>query len=164
MRARSILVLVWLVTGFTAVGGSIIGNAFGPIGLRVGAVAGGAIGVVVAVLVAARVGWLASAERRSAVVGGWAGFAVAAPIAALNLHTPITPAVSCALVSESPAAGSHSVRMSPNREFLQPRFGHSSMIALSAFPLQHQWVRSRWPRSRTRSRYTDHIGFTTRGE
>ena len=98
MRARSTLVLAWIVTGLAAVGGSIIGSVFGQRALVAGAIVGGALGVVVAVLSATRLGWIAPSERVGAVFGGWVGFAVAVPIAAFNLHTPIAPVASCALV------------------------------------------------------------------
>jgi hypothetical protein len=40
-----------------------------------------------------------------------------------------------------------------NRALLQPRLGHSSMIALSTHPRQHQGRPSNGPRSRTPIRY-----------
>jgi hypothetical protein len=98
MRPRSTLVLAWLLTGFSAVVGSVLGNAFGQRGLFVGALIGGAAGVVASVAIAARRNWIASSERFGAMVGGLAGFAIAAPIAALNLDTPVAPVASCALV------------------------------------------------------------------
>ena len=87
MSARPTLVLAWLVTGIFAVTGSLIGRVLGPAGLFAGAIAGGALGVVLTVLIAVRLGWLATSDRVGAVLGGWGGFGIAAPIAALHLHT-----------------------------------------------------------------------------
>ena len=87
-----------MVTGFFTVAGSMLGNVFGAPALFAGALAGGVAGVVASVQVALRLAWLAPPERRGAIVGGIVGFGVAAPIAALNLHSPIAPLASCALV------------------------------------------------------------------
>ncbi len=97
MRARSTLVLTWMVTGMAAVAGSILGNALGKTGLMVGAVIGGIAGVDIAVAIAARLRWIDRTDRMAGFLGGLVGFALAAPIAVFNLHTPVTPVLSCAL-------------------------------------------------------------------
>ena len=58
---------------------------------------GGIVGVAVAVAAAARFDWLSRQDRGSGLVGGIIGFAIAAPIAVANLHTPITPVLICGL-------------------------------------------------------------------
>ena len=98
VHARSTLVLAWVLPGLVAVGGSVVGRAFGPRALFAGALIGGVVGVVVAVLAAARFAWIAPTARWNAILGGWVGFAIAAPLAAFNLHTPVVPVASCALV------------------------------------------------------------------
>ena len=98
MRPRLTLLLAWLLTGFCTVAVSVAGNAFGKRGLFAGAVAGGVAGVLLSVAIATRLGWLARAERFGATVGGLVGFAIAAPIAVLNLDTPVTPVACTALV------------------------------------------------------------------
>jgi hypothetical protein len=50
-----------------------------------------------AVLILTRLQWLSPEDRTGAIVGAVVGFAVAAPIAVANLHTPITPVLTCAL-------------------------------------------------------------------
>ena len=92
------LVVAWLVSGLCAVGGSAFGSAFGQGGLFVGALLGGVAGVVLSVSIAIRFGWLSPTVRAGAIVGGLVGFALAAPIAVLNLQTPVTPIASCALI------------------------------------------------------------------
>lgn len=98
MKPRSTFVLAWLLTGFMAVAGSIVGNAAGKRGLVVGALIGGCAGVLLAVLLAVRLGWLERSQRGGAMAGGLVGFAIAALIAGFNLHTPVIPVASAAIV------------------------------------------------------------------
>ena len=85
------------MAGLGAVIGSILGNAAGRLGLFVGAVVGGVAGVGAAVAGLGKLQWLSPEDRRGAFIGGTAGFAVAAPIAVTNLHTPVTPVLICGL-------------------------------------------------------------------
>ena len=98
MKPIPVFVTSWGLAGIGAVLGSIVGNAAGKPGLFAGAVIGGVVGVVAAVVGLTKVRWLPSEDRAGALVGGLIGFAVAAPIAATNLHTPVTPILICALV------------------------------------------------------------------
>jgi hypothetical protein len=82
---------VWVLGGLGAVGGSILGNAFGRTGLFAGAILGGACAVILAVLLTTRFGWQPRAAQAGAMLGALLGLCVAAPIAVANLHTPITP-------------------------------------------------------------------------
>ena len=50
-----------------------------------------------AVAVVAKLKWLSMNDRAGALLGGVVGFAVAAPIAVTNLHTPLTPILICGL-------------------------------------------------------------------
>jgi hypothetical protein len=88
----------WGLAGFGAIIGSILGSAAGKPGLFIGALVGGVAGVWVAVAALIKVQWLPPADRRGALLGGIVGFAVAAPIAATNLRTPIIPVMICGLV------------------------------------------------------------------
>jgi len=98
MRVFPTLVLSWLATGFAAGVGSILGNAAGASGLQVGAIAGGVLGLLAALVLARRFAWLSTAETRGAFLGGLAGFAVAIPITLSHMQTPIVPVLSCGLV------------------------------------------------------------------
>lgn len=98
MRAFPTLLLSWLATGVAAVVGSILGNAAGPRGLMVGAVAGGILGVIAAVGAARRFAWIPREETRGASLGGLAGFALAIPITLTYMQTPLIPVLSCGLV------------------------------------------------------------------
>ena len=62
-----------------------------------GAIIGGILGIGVAVFIGAKLGWLGLSDRAGAFLGGAVGFAVAAPIAVSNLHTPSTPILVCGL-------------------------------------------------------------------
>jgi hypothetical protein len=87
----------WSFAGLGAVVGSILGHGAGKPGLFAGAVLGGVCGIWVAVGVVAKLRWLSPRDRRGAFVGGILGFAVAAPVAVNNLHTPVIPVLICAL-------------------------------------------------------------------
>jgi hypothetical protein len=87
----------WALAGLGAVIGSILGNSAGKPGLFAGAIVGGVVGVGAAVAALAKLRWLSPEDRRGAFVGGIVGFAVAAPIAVTNLHTPLIPVLICGL-------------------------------------------------------------------
>ena len=93
IRTFPVLVFTWLLAGVGAVAGSMVGNAFGQTGLFAGAIGGGLITTVIAVLLSVKLQWLPRPSRTGAVVGAIVGFGMAAPIAASNLHTPIIPIV-----------------------------------------------------------------------
>ena len=78
--------------------GSVLGNSMGRTGLFVGAVIGGLAGVSLAVWLSTRIGLLSKANFLPALVGGSAGFIVAAVIAVNSLWTPIIPLASVALI------------------------------------------------------------------
>ena len=99
MKPVPAFVVTWALTGLGAVIGSILGNAVGKPGLFTGAIVGGILGVGVAVLALVKLGWLPNEDRACGFVGGVAGFAVAAPLAAMNLHTPVIPVLVSALSS-----------------------------------------------------------------
>jgi hypothetical protein len=96
-RPIPVLIVTWALTGLGAIIGSVLGHGAGKPGLFAGAVVGGVLGIGAAVVVVAKLQWLSPGDRRGAFVGGIVGFAVAAPIAVSNLHTPITPVLTCAL-------------------------------------------------------------------
>ncbi len=97
MKPLVLFTVAWGLAGLGAVIGSILGNAAGRPGLIAGAVIGGVVGVGATVAAASRLGWLPIGDRVGALLGGVVGFAVAAPIAVTNLHTPVTPVLICGL-------------------------------------------------------------------
>ena len=98
MRPLPTLILCWLVTGFGAAAGSVLGNAGGSQGLKAGAIAGGVLGLLAAIGAAGKLGWLPRAERRGALLGGLLGFGAAVPVTLSNMHSPVIAVLSCALV------------------------------------------------------------------
>ncbi len=98
MRHLRVVMLAWLVTGFGAVGGSIVGNAFGRRGLFIGATIGGTLALLLAIQGLTSLRWLDGDRRRGGTIGGLVGFALASPLAVMNLHTPVIPIVVTSLV------------------------------------------------------------------
>jgi hypothetical protein len=101
-----VLFSLWLLGGFGAVGASILGSAFGQAGLMTGAVLGGAAATAAGVYLAVRLGWLPAESRRGSMIGGLAGFAVAAVVAVTNLHGPVIPVLSSGLIGTGVLIGS----------------------------------------------------------
>jgi len=97
LKTLPIFLAAWILAGLGAVIGSMLENAAGKSGLFVGATVGGILGVTAAVGLASKFQWLAPADRSSGLIGGIIGFVVAAPVAAANFHTPVTPVLICAL-------------------------------------------------------------------
>lgn len=89
IKAFSVLLIAWLLAGFGALGGSILGNAFGKTGLFVGAVVGGVVASILAVLAATAMHWMPRELRAGAMGGAVVGFLIATPIAVANLDSPI---------------------------------------------------------------------------
>jgi hypothetical protein len=105
MKRLATLVLVWLLTGLGAVAGSVLGNAAGKTGLFAGAVVGGAVLAYLSPLACSRLGWIANGARHTAALGALLGFLVAAPIAAMNLRTPVIPVLICSLAGAGALIG-----------------------------------------------------------
>ena len=98
MRVFPVLAISWLLTGFGALLGSILGNAAGPQGLKAGAMVGGVLALLAGVAGAKRFGWLPAGEARGGFLGGLVGFALAVAITLTHMQTPIVPVLSCSLV------------------------------------------------------------------
>lgn len=97
MKRVWLVLLAWLLAGVGAVVGSILGNGGGQRWLFVGAILGGALATISAAWLASRLRLIGPQQVRGAAVGGLLGFAVAAPLAASNLHTPVIPVLSTGL-------------------------------------------------------------------
>ena len=130
MKAILHVLLTWMLGGFGAVVGSILGNAAGPRGLFVGAIVGGGLATLAAALLARRLRLLAAGGPRGAAVGGLLGFAVAAPIAVGNLHTPVTPVLATALVGLGALLGDRYAASPALREKLTQNRGRLAWISL----------------------------------
>ena len=97
MKRVWLVLLTWWLAGFGAVVGSALGSGGGKRWLFVGAILGGALSTVSAAGLASRFRLIARQQVRGAAIGGLLGFAIAAPLAASNLHTPVIPVLSTAL-------------------------------------------------------------------
>jgi hypothetical protein len=78
--------------------GSFVGHSVSSIGLFAGAISGGIVGVAAAVWLAARLRLLDGASYGATLLGGLIGFIVAAVLAVKNLHEPVIPIASVALI------------------------------------------------------------------
>lgn len=78
--------------------GSFMGHSIRSIGLFAGAIIGGIVGVAAAVWLAAQLRLLERASYGATFLGGLIGFVVAAIIAVKNLHGPVIPMASIALI------------------------------------------------------------------
>jgi len=107
---RLSLLVVWIVAGAGAVGGSIVGGAAGQPGVFIGALIGGTVAAPVGVWLCTRFGWFAAHQRRAASAGAAIGFLIAAPIAATNLHTPVIPVLICSLAGVGALVGAGRAR------------------------------------------------------
>lgn len=105
MKAHATLLAVWLFTGIAAVLGSMAGAPWGKSTLFAGAVLGGPVGVAAGVWIAASLKWIPAYARARAIAWGVLGFAIAAPIAVLNLHSPVTPILACSLAGVGALVG-----------------------------------------------------------
>lgn len=105
MKAPLAFVLVWLMSGGGAVAGSILGNSVGKAGLAIGALIGGVLASACGAWLACRFGWIPRNGQRTAAQGAAIGFAIAAPIAGFNLHTPVIPVIATALTGVGAVIG-----------------------------------------------------------
>lgn len=90
-KLLKLFLLEVLLGGAGAVGGSIVGNAFGRGGLFTGAVIGGVAMVIVAGHLACRLDCIERRERFWVIGGGIAGFLVACLVALATISSPAGP-------------------------------------------------------------------------
>ncbi|HEX6185334.1 MAG TPA: hypothetical protein VFZ44_15725 [Pyrinomonadaceae bacterium] len=107
MSLKNVLlfILVCGLDGICIFVGSVLGNSMGRTGLFAGAVAGGVLGVAAALLLASRLGLLGVSGYGAPFLFGVVGFLLAAVIAVKNLHGPLIPVASVALVGLGVLAG-----------------------------------------------------------
>ncbi len=95
------LLLFLIVSGLDAgciLLGSFMGHSISSVGLFAGAISGGIVGVAAAVWLAVRLDLLEGASYGVTFLGGLVGFVLAAVIAVKNLHGPLIPMASVALI------------------------------------------------------------------
>lgn len=94
------------ICGLLTVLGSMVGNLFGKIGLYSGAIVGGISGILVVMIWARRYHLIEAHNHVSTLIGATLSYIVAAVIAVNNLHTPLIPIASTALVGAGAVIGS----------------------------------------------------------
>lgn len=98
MRHLRVALLAWLFTAAGATLGSVAGNLLGRQGLFLGATILGTLAVLVAIQVLTDRGWLAAERRKGGSIGGLVGLALGAPLALMNLHSPLIAIAALSLV------------------------------------------------------------------
>jgi glucan phosphoethanolaminetransferase (alkaline phosphatase superfamily) len=112
MKRKGLLLfaLVCFLAGVATFIGSILGHAFGSMGLNVGAVIGGIIGVFAATKIGVSRKILGPKRFWPATIGGVLGFILAAIIAVNHLSSPVVPLASILLVGLGALFGASSRR------------------------------------------------------
>ena len=101
----SLFLIVCFLSGVSTLVGSVLGHSLGGNGLFIGAIVGGSLGVLVSTWLAIRLDLIERSTFGAVAVSGLAGFGLASVIAVTNLHTPIIPLVSVALVGLGAVVG-----------------------------------------------------------
>src|SRR4029078_4159141 len=99
-----------LLGGLGGMFGSMAGHALAKSGLYVGGIIGGLIGVIVAAHLAAAANWIDRSRRTSAAIGGAVGFILAALIAGNTISSPVGPIASTLLVGIGAVLGARAAR------------------------------------------------------
>jgi len=97
-KNTSLFLIVCFLSGVGVSGGSVLGHGVGVYGLFLGAIVGGSLGVLVSTWLATRLTLIERSTYGAVAVSGLAGFVLASIMAVTNLHTPIIPLISVALV------------------------------------------------------------------
>src|SRR5258706_2318166 len=94
----SLFLIVCFLSGVGILSGSVLGHSAGGNGLFIGAMVGGSLGVLASTWLAIRFNLIERSTYGAVAMSGLVGFALASGIAITNLHTPIIPLMSVALV------------------------------------------------------------------
>src|SRR5258706_3980915 len=94
----SLFLIVCFLSGVGILVGSVLGHSVGSNGLFLGAILGGSLGVLASTWLAIRFNLIERSTYGAVAMSGLVGFALASGIAITNLHTPIIPLMSVALV------------------------------------------------------------------
>jgi hypothetical protein len=91
MRILRVVVLAWILTDCGAALGWALGRPFGRQALFLGAIMLGTLAILLAIRLVSGFGWLNPDRRRGGSIGALCAFALAAPLAAMNLDSPVVP-------------------------------------------------------------------------
>ena len=89
MRTLRVVGFVWLLTDCGAALGWLLGAPFDRQFRFLSAIVVGTLAILLAIKMTVRMGWLNADRRRGGSIGGLCGFALAAPLAAMNMEQPL---------------------------------------------------------------------------
>ena len=98
MRHFRVALIAWLLTAAGATFGALTGSLFGREGRFLGATILGTLAVLVAIQILTARGWLDPERRKGGSIGGFVGLALGAPLALMNIHTPLIAIAAFSLV------------------------------------------------------------------
>lgn len=87
MRILRVVLVAWLLTACGSLVGWLLGHVIGR--PEIGGVVVGTLAILLALRVLADAGWFNPERRRGGSIGGLCGFALAAPLATMNLDAPV---------------------------------------------------------------------------
>ena len=108
MRTLRVVVLAWFLTDCGAVLGWALGKQFGRQELFLGGIVLGTLAILLAIRLLVQFGWLNPERRRGGSIGGLCAFALAAPIAAMPMATPLVSLLVLGLVGVGVIVGAGS--------------------------------------------------------
>lgn len=98
MRHLRVALTTWLITAAGAALGALAGNFFGRQGLFLAATVLGTLAVLIAIRIVVERGWLNPERRKGAAIGGFVGLALGAPLALMNIESPLIGIAALGLV------------------------------------------------------------------
>ena len=106
----SLFLIVCFLSGVGTLVGSVLGHSLGGNGLFLGAMVGGSLGVFASTWFAIRLHLIERASYGAVSGSSFVGFILASILTVTNLHTPIIPLVSIALIGLGAIAGNTYIR------------------------------------------------------
>ncbi|MEO5800638.1 MAG: hypothetical protein ABIZ70_04170 [Gemmatimonadales bacterium] len=98
MRHLRVALVAWLFAAAGATIGAFIGNLFGRQGLFLAATICGTLAILFAINLLVERGWLDGERRKGGAIGGFVGLALGAPLALMNMDSPLIGIAALGLV------------------------------------------------------------------
>lgn len=102
----ALFVLACVLGGFGGAAGSMVGHAFGKVGLWAGGIVGGLLISIVTARIAVWRHWITPSQVWPTTLGAAVGFLLAAAVAVNTLSSPIGPILSTLLIGSGAVVGS----------------------------------------------------------
>jgi hypothetical protein len=84
-----VILVTWAFAGLGAGAGAGLGRLFGRQGIFLGAMVGATLAILYAMKLLVLAGWFDGERRRGGTIGSLCGLALAAPLASMNLDSPL---------------------------------------------------------------------------